>query len=137
MRGWWSGRRAAAIAAGAAAGASARWAVVTAEGADGRFPWAVLVVNVVGAFLLGVLVTGVWRHEQVHRLAHDAGGIGFCGALTTFSTFSVDVVELARDGDVGIAAVYAVTSVVAAIVAFAVGATLRSGRRTPEIEPEP
>ena len=55
-------------------------------------------------------------------LLHDAGGIGFCGSLTTFSTFSVEVVDLARDGDVRTAVVYSVASVAGTIAAVVAGA---------------
>jgi CrcB protein len=58
----------------------------------GRFPWAVLVVNVVGSAIAGAVVAGT------------SGGIrlilvtGFCGGLTTFSTFSVESVQLVLAG---------------------------------------
>ncbi len=64
----------------------------------------------------------MWSHPQARLLLHDAGGIGFCGSLTTFSTFSVEVVNLAREGDVGIAASYTVASVTATIAAVVAGA---------------
>ena len=121
MRGSWNRKRAAAIAIGAVVGAVLRWAVFTSVDA-GRFPWPVLVVNVAGSLMLGVLLAEEWSHPQARLLLHDAGGIGFCGSLTTFSTFSVEVVDLARDGDVRTAAVYAVASVVGTIAAVLVGA---------------
>lgn len=81
-----------------------------------------LIVNVAGSLILGVLLAEEWTHPQARLLLHDAGAIGFCGSLTTFSTFSVEVVNLARDGDVGIAASYTVASVTATIAAVVAGA---------------
>ena len=60
-----------------------------------------LIVNVAGSLILGVLLAEEWSHPNARLLLHDAGGIGFGGSLTTFSTFStfsVEVVNLARVG---------------------------------------
>ena len=111
----------AAIAVGAALGAVLRWAVVTALD-GGRFPWPVLLVNVAGSLLLGVLLAEEWSHPRARLLLHDAGGIGFCGSLTTFSTFSFEVVSLARAGELGIAMAYTISSLATTFVAVAAGA---------------
>jgi CrcB protein len=121
VRGSWDRQRAVAIAAGGAVGAALRWAVFTSVDA-GRFPWPVLVVNVAGSLILGVLVAEEWSHPRARLLLHDAGGIGFCGSLTTFSTFSVEVVDLARNGDEGTAVLYTVTSLAGTVVAVVAGA---------------
>ena len=91
-------------------------------GGSGRFPWPVLVVNVTGSLILGVLLAEESSHSRLRLLLHDAGGIGFCGSLTTFSTFSVEVVDLARHGDHGTAALYAVASLATTVAAVVVGA---------------
>lgn len=90
--------------------------------APGQSPWPVFAINIVGSILLGVLLAEEWTHPSARLLLHDAGGIGFCGGLTTFSTFSVEVVDLARDGDSVTAAVYALASVTAAIAGIVAGA---------------
>ena len=118
----WDRQRATAIALGGIAGASLRWIVVTSVGA-GRFPWPVLAVNIAGSVLLGMLLAEEWSHPSLRLLLHDAGGIGFCGGLTTFSTFSLEVVNLARAGDTTIAALYAVASVVGAVAGVTLGAS--------------
>jgi len=122
----WTRDRAIAIALGGALGASCRWFVVEAVGPSHGFPWAVLAVNVVGSFVLGVLLAEEPTHGRRRaRLAlHDLGAIGFCGGLTTFSTFAVEVVELADRGDGATAAVYALVSVAGTIAAALAGATL-------------
>lgn len=110
-----------AVAVGGVVGAAMRWAVLASVDA-GRFPWPVFAVNVAGSFILGVLLAEEWSHPRARLVLHDAGGIGFCGSLTTFSTFSVEVVSLYNDGDVGIAVVYTVASFAATIAAVVAGA---------------
>lgn len=121
VRGGWTKRRAVAVAAGGAGGATLRWLVVTLT-TTGRFPWPVLAVNVAGSFLLGLLLAEEWSHPAARIALHDAGAIGFCGGLTTFSTFAVEVVDLARDGEVLPAVTYAAASVVGTLAAVAAGA---------------
>jgi len=121
----WDGRRIVAVATGGAAGAGVRWAVVAATaGSTGTFPWPVLAVNVVGSLLLGLLLASARPVDADARrvLLHDAGGIGFCGGLTTFSTFTVEIAALVRDGNAGTAAAYAVASVASGLAAVVVGA---------------
>jgi CrcB protein len=87
----------AAVLLAGALGALARFGVSRALASRPRFPWAVLLVNVVGSAIGGVVL----------GLA-EAGGLspewrlilltGFCGGLTTFSTFSVETVQLVLDG---------------------------------------
>lgn len=129
MRGTWTRPRAAAIAIGGAAGAGVRWAVVITVDA-GLFPWPVFALNVAGSILLGALLAADGDRPRARLVLHDAGGIGFCGGLTTFSTFALEVVDLVRAGDAGTAGVYAVTSVAFAILGVigggAVGRRLRA-----------
>ena len=88
------------------------------------FPWPVLVVNLVGSFVLGVLLAEEASHPRARLLLHDLGAIGFCGGLTTFSTFAVEVVDLVDQGDAALAVTYSVVSVVGAIAAALAGAAL-------------
>jgi CrcB protein len=75
-----------------------------------------LIVNLAGAALLGWVLV---RAPQWRRLI----GTGFCGALTTFSTFQVETIGLARDGHELLAFSYATASM-AAGMAVAVAATV-------------
>jgi fluoride exporter len=127
----WTWDRAVAIAAGGAVGASCRWFVVEASGSH-RFPWPVLLVNLVGSLVLGVLLAEEPEHPRAHVALHDFGAIGFCGALTTFSTFAVEIVELIDRGDGAYAVLYGIASVAGAIVAVLTGAALM--RRVRAIE---
>lgn len=108
-----------AIAAGGALGAVGRHYLThqVAVWLGHGFPWGTLAVNVVGSFLMGVLIEVValaWSPSQEMQAFLT---VGLLGALTTFSTFSVDVVLLHERGATLVAAVY-----VAASVAFSVGA---------------
>lgn len=123
MRGTWTRPRAAAIAIGGAAGAGVRWAVVTTVDA-GQVPWPVFGLNVAGSILLGALLAAEGDQPAARLVLHDAGGIGFCGGLTTFSTFALEVVDLVRAGHAGTAYVYAVTSVALAILGVIGGAAV-------------
>jgi CrcB protein len=83
------------------------------------FPWPVLLINVAGSALLGVVLA-----RGVQPALRDGIGIGFCGGFTTFSTFAVEVATFMRDDRVVMAAVYAAVSVVGAVVAFAAARAL-------------
>lgn len=122
MRAHWDRRRAVAVAVGGIAGAAGRWAVLVTFEPSGRLPWAVLAINVVGSVLLGVLLAEEWRHPTARVALHDGGAIGFCGGLTTFSTFTLEIVNLARDGHVGLAVTYGVLSVGLSIAGVLAGA---------------
>ena len=76
------------------------------------FPWGTLTVNVLGSLILGLLtgaVTGGGASPQVQLVV----GTGFCGALTTYSTFSYETLRL-LEGD---ARLFAAANVVVSIVA--------------------
>lgn len=117
-------RRWAGIAAGGALGASVRWAALTTITADGQMPWPVLGLNVVGSVVLGVLLAEEWDHPRAHLLLHDVGAIGFCGGLTTFSTFTVEVVDLMRQDAVAVAATYGLLSIGLSVAGVLAGAAL-------------
>jgi CrcB protein len=105
------------IALGAAIGAPLRYLTDRAIQArhDSVFPWGTLTVNVAGSLLLGLL-TGLPAGGAATALL----GTGFCGALTTYSTFSYETLRLAEEG----ARCYAVMNVVASIVAGLGAATI-------------
>ena len=119
----WTLDRAAAIAAGGAIGATCRWFVLAAVGPY-RFPWPVLAVNVLGSFLLGVLLAAEPGHPRAHLALHDLGAIGFCGGLTTFATLAVEIVDLLDQGHGALAALYGTASVAGSIAAVLAGAAL-------------
>jgi len=89
-------------------------------GAGAGFPWATLVVNVTGSFVLGLL-TGLALYHGFPRGSLLVLGTGFCGAYTTFSTFAVDTVGLAEEGMTGGAVLNALGTLGAALAAAALG----------------
>jgi CrcB protein len=91
----------------------------------GGFPWAVFVVNVVGSFIVGVALAEESAHPTWNLWARDAIGIGFCGGLTTFSTFAVETAGFLRDDRISLAVTYLAASLVAAVCAAVAGAASR------------
>jgi CrcB protein len=107
---------------GGAIGAPARY---LADGfvqsrARGVLPWGTLAVNVSGSFLLGAL-TGAAMYHGLGPLPKAAIATGFCGAYTTFSTFSYETVRLLEEGSVLTASLNVVVSVVVGLAAAAAG----------------
>ncbi|MFC7547354.1 fluoride efflux transporter CrcB [Plantactinospora sp. GCM10030261] len=102
------------VALGAAVGAPLRYLVDRAVQTRHAsvFPWGTLAVNVIGSALLG-LVAGLPADPAVIALV----GTGFCGALTTYSTFSYETLGLARAGDRWLALANVSLSVVAGLAA--------------------
>jgi fluoride exporter len=119
----------AAILAGGAVGALARAGVSRGLPAHpGAWPWATFSVNIVGALILAWLTTRLTEVAAPTRYWRPLIGTGFCGALTTFSTFQVETIRLARDGHAPLAAAYAAASIAAGMAA-AVAATVAVRRR--------
>ena len=113
--------RIALIAAFGAAGALARLGVANLV-PHRTFPWSTLVINVAGSFALGLLVT--WGATKVSAPVASGLGIGFLGAFTTFSTFTVETTLLGDDGRMSAAAIYALVSVGLGIGAAIMGIVL-------------
>ena len=115
------------VAVGGAAGSVLRYAAGQALGPTrpGAFPWHTFAVNVAGSLLLGLVVALVPRDDPHHLRALLA--VGFCGGLTTFSTFGYETVSLLQDRAYAIALAYAAGSFLLALLAVAIG--LSTGAR--------
>ena len=86
-----------------------------------------LAVNLFGCLVLGYLAAAAWSIRA--QLPVSLGlGTGFCGSLTTFSALTVDVAEIARDGDWGCAASYLAVSVLGGVALALIGTALRTTR---------
>jgi fluoride exporter len=110
------------VALGAAVGAPARYLADRAVQSrhDSLFPWGTFVVNVVGSFVLGLVVAAA----AAGRLSPGvvaAVGTGFCGALTTYSTFGYETLRLAEERAHLEAALNVVASIAAGVAAAALG----------------
>jgi fluoride exporter len=108
------------VGAGGAVGAVARVAFATVF-PSGVFPWGTFVENVLGAFLLGLLLTVLLEHSEAAPATRLLVCTGALGAFTTYSTFANELGELLRGGDAGVAVAYAAGSLVAGIVAAVAG----------------
>jgi CrcB protein len=113
-----------AIFLGGALGALVRAGLTEALPNPGvGWPWATFVVNVVGAALLGYWFT-VLPHAQYRRPLLTTG---FCGALTTFSTVQLELLEMLEAGRLPLACLYLAFSVAAGLAGATVATAL--GRR--------
>jgi CrcB protein len=111
-----------AVVLGAAIGAPLRYLTDLAvrRRHDSVFPWGTLIVNVAGSFLLGGII-GARTAFGGPDWWVVALGTGFCGALTTFSTFGFETLGLVEDGAVLLAGVNVVVSVLAGLIACSAG----------------
>lgn len=107
------------VAAGGLLGAPARLLAdrVVADRVESDFPLGTYLVNVSGAFLLGLL-TGVGLAHHVPATVTALLGTGFCGAYTTFSTMQVEILKIIDAHRYGLATGYAVASVAAGYAAI-------------------
>ncbi len=113
------------VALGAAVGAPLRYVTdrVVQARHDSLFPWGTWSVNVAGSFLLGLLAAGLTAGGVSGQLMALAG-IGFCGTLTTYSTFSYETVRLVEGGALFHAAANVVGSIAAGLGAAFCGVTV-------------
>lgn len=112
----------AALGIGGMSGAVGRYTVSVALPTPVHgFPWATFLVNVSGSVVLGFLLVVLLEQFPRSRIAGPLLGSGFLGAFTTFSTFSVEAVQLVRHGRLAGAAAYVAASAAAAILAAAAG----------------
>jgi fluoride exporter len=107
------------VALGAAVGAPLRYLADRAvQGRTGsRFPWGTFLVNVVGCAVLGAVAGSRTLPTEVVSLV----GTGFCGGLTTYSTFSWESLRLAEEGDRWRSAAYVLGSTAVGLGAAALG----------------
>lgn len=114
------------VAAGGAIGASGRFAISLAMQSFGlrAFPFATLTVNILGSFFLGLLLAYA-QQQSLSETTRLFLGVGLLGAFTTFSTFSVEVVALASQGElfkaalhVGLNVIICIAAVVAAMMLY-------------------
>lgn len=108
----------AAVLVAGAVGAVVRYLVSRALAERSNFPWGVLVVNVVGS-AIGGAVLGLAHSGGLDPAVQLILLTGFCGGLTTFSTFSVESVQLVIDGKPRTAIVSAVANLVLGVAVAA------------------
>ncbi|MBD0022446.1 CrcB family protein [Gordonia pseudamarae] len=104
-----------AVFVGGCCGVAARAALVEAFSAGDAIPWAVFVINIVGAFALGVLLEALVRRGPDiggRRLLRMLLGTGFMGGFTTYSALATDTADLLSSGAVGGGVGYALGTVI-------------------------
>lgn len=110
-----------AIFLGGALGTLVRAGVVEALGHGApEWPWATFLVNVAGSFLLGWFVIALPERSYRRPLLMA----GFCGALTTFSTVQLELLQMLDEGQVALAALYVSGSVAAGYLGVVCAARL-------------
>lgn len=124
------------ISFGGVIGGTARYGVeqlipVTRDG----FPWGTFVVNVSGAFVLGLLLVVILERRSPRRYLRPFLVIGFLGSFTTFSTWMLEVQQMADAGRFGVAAAYLCASLLVGLLVtglgVALGRILVHGKPTP------
>lgn len=118
-------RPAGAVALGGIAGATCRWGLATmATGSleAPRWPWPTFAANAVGCLLLGAIAARLpFLSRRAVVVWREGLATGFCGGLTTFSTFSVEVAAMLREHRPGLAAGYVAASLLSGYVLYELG----------------
>ena len=108
------------VAVGGTLGVLARFGIGKLTVHDESLLWSTMGINIIGSFLLGLLVAGTWFDHDVR----DGIGVGFLGGFTTFSTFSIQAVLEVDAGEPGRAFAYVTGSVVGGLAAAGLGHAL-------------
>ena len=125
-------RELAAVFVGGAVGAGLRTALVEIAGTRaGHWPWVTFAVNAAGCLLLGYLATRLQERLPITPYRRPFLATGFCGALTTFSTAQIELLQMLDRGDLGLALAYGGASIAAGFTGVLLGtAAVRRARLT-------
>jgi fluoride exporter len=108
-----------AVAIGGALGAMGRYAVSSwVFQINHKFPFATLAINVLGSFVMGILFVLIVERTLLSMEMRSLLMIGFLGAFTTFSTFSLDALGLWQNGLLFLALLYVLATVGLCLVAI-------------------
>lgn len=115
-----------AVAIGGAFGALSRYWMIALVSAvsGGRFPWGTLLVNLLGSCLIGLFYVLITERMMLGEQWRAVLVVGYLGAFTTFSTFSLDALQLLQGGYPGQAAAYILGSVVLCLTGAWLGMVL-------------
>jgi CrcB protein len=118
------------VLAGAGLGGLARYMAGTWIMAKygGRFPMGTFVINITGAFLIGVLMTLLTERFHPHPNWRLFVVVGILGGYTTFSSFEYETYQAMRDGERWLGLVYVAGSVVLGYLAVWLGTVLAGGK---------
>ena len=114
-----------AVFGGGVVGALARAGVVEAlPHRAGEWPWATFLVNVAGAFAVGYFTTRLQERLPLSAYRRPFLGTGLCGALTTFSTMQLELLDMLDADRLGLAVLYAGASIGCGFLAIAAATNL-------------
>lgn len=116
------------VALGGAFGATLRYLcglAITRLTGPAEFPLAILSVNILGSFLMGVFVVAAAQRGLTHF--SPLVMTGFLGGFTTFSSFSLETVTLMERGQIGMAGIYVLASVSLSVLGLMLGLWVTRG----------
>ena len=107
---------------GGGLGSILRYAISKLFMADkSSFPWSTLIANFIGCFIIGIVLGWFINSNKQYSDLYVFLSIGFCGGLTTFSTFSVEGLAYLKNGDLLIFITYLLFSIIGSILLAALG----------------
>lgn len=110
------------VALGGALGAVLRYLLSKIPFLNGHeMPWMTFTANMIGALIIGFIAGAIFSHIQIKPATQAFLKTGFCGGLTTFSTFSLESFELIQNGKYFIAGSYIVLSVILCLLGVFAG----------------
>lgn len=113
------------VGVGGALGAMARYTIaLSLPVSSNSFPAATFVVNVVGSLLMGIFYVLIVEKAVIDPGLRPLVMVGFLGAFTTFSTFSIETLHLVQQGSVPLALTYVILSFLVCLLAVLVGVSL-------------
>lgn len=105
------------VALGGACGAVGRYLIgLLPMAPDNGFPVKTFIINVSGAFLIGIIAALVGSHQVNPRLVTFIK-VGICGGFTTFSSFALETDQLMASGKNAVAFLYVITSIICGVIA--------------------
>ncbi len=109
------------VGAGSFLGGALRYAASVLLKYSGGFPWATFVVNLIGCLIIGLLWRYFSRMPNISANLTLLLSVGFCGGLTTFSTFSKESLILLQNSQYVLLAIYILASIILGIACVAAG----------------